>query len=51
MAELDAAVSKATSVREEEKAKNTVTIKGSQDAQPAVAQALRCSDLVRRRRD
>jgi DNA repair exonuclease SbcCD ATPase subunit len=40
VAELDAAVATATSVREEEKAKNTVTIKDSQDAQTAVAQAL-----------
>jgi len=40
VAELDAAVAKATSIREEEKAKNTVTIKDSQDAQTAVAQAL-----------
>jgi DNA repair exonuclease SbcCD ATPase subunit len=40
VAELDAAVAKATSVREDEKAKNTVTIKDSQDAQTAVAQAL-----------
>merc|ERR1719247_1255582 len=40
VAELDAAVAKATSVREEEKAKTTVTIKDSQDAQTAVAQAL-----------
>merc|ERR1712205_297332 len=32
VAELDAAVAQATSVREEEKAKNTVTIKDSQDA-------------------
>jgi len=40
VAELDAAVAKATSVREEEKAKNTVTIKDAQDAQTAVAQAL-----------
>merc|ERR1739848_622281 len=38
--ELDAAVAKATSVREEEKAKNTATIKDSQDAQVAVAKAL-----------
>merc|ERR1712196_754362 len=38
VAELDAAVAKATSVREE--AKNTVTIKDSQDARTAVAQAL-----------
>ena len=36
---------KATSVREEEKAKNTVTIKDSQDAQTAVAQALRASEI------
>merc|ERR1719503_408932 len=40
VAELDAAVAKATSIREEEKAKNTVTIKDSQDAQTAVAQSL-----------
>jgi len=40
VAELDAAVAKATSVRDEEKAKNTVTIKDSQDAQAAVAKAL-----------
>merc|ERR1719321_146045 len=40
VAELDAAVAKATSVREEEKAKNTVTIKDSQDAQTAVQAAL-----------
>merc|ERR1719463_207623 len=40
VAELDAAVATATSVREEEKAKNTVTIKDTQDAQTAVAQAL-----------
>merc|ERR1739848_768032 len=40
VAELDAAVAKATSVREDEKAKNTVTIKDAQDAQTAVAQAL-----------
>merc|ERR1739848_23155 len=33
VAELDAAVAKATSVREDEKAKNTVTIKDAQDAQ------------------
>merc|ERR1719247_1127041 len=38
--ELEASIAKATSVREEEKAKNTVTIKDSQDAQTAVAQAL-----------
>jgi len=40
VAELDSAVAKATSVREEEKSKNTVTVKDSQDAQTAVAQAL-----------
>merc|ERR1719355_434763 len=40
VAALDAAVAEATNVREEEKAKNTVTIKDSQDAQTAVAQAL-----------
>merc|ERR1719451_70055 len=40
VAELDAAVAKATSVREEEKAKNTETISDSQEAQTAVAQAL-----------
>jgi len=40
VAELDAAVATATNIREEEKAKNTVTIKDSQDAQTAVAQAL-----------
>jgi predicted RNase H-like nuclease (RuvC/YqgF family) len=40
VAETDAAVAKATEVREEEKAKNTVTIKDAQDAQTAVAQAL-----------
>ena len=40
VAELDASVATATSIREEEKAKNTVTVKDSQDAQTAVAQAL-----------
>jgi chromosome segregation ATPase len=40
VADLDAAVASATNIREEEKAKNTVTIKDSQDAQTAVAQAL-----------
>merc|ERR1711865_596057 len=40
VADLDAAVAAATNIREEEKAKNTVTIKDSQDAQTAVAQAL-----------
>merc|ERR1719160_1049634 len=38
--ELDAAVAKSTEVRTAEKAKNTVTIKDSQDAQTAVEQAL-----------
>merc|ERR1719252_470070 len=38
--DLDAAVAKATSIREAEKAKNAITIKDSQDAQTAVAQAL-----------
>merc|ERR1712159_719948 len=36
----DAAVAKATKIREEEKAKNTETIKDAQEAQTAVAQAL-----------
>jgi len=40
VAELDAAMAKATEIRQEEKAKNTETIKDSQDAQTAVAQAL-----------
>ena len=40
MADLDVAVATATSIREEENAKNTVTVKDSQDAQTAVAQAL-----------
>jgi len=40
IAELDAAMAKATTIRQEEKAKNTETIKDSQDAQTAVAQAL-----------
>jgi chromosome segregation ATPase len=40
VAESDAAVAKATSVREEEKAKNTACIKDAKDAQTAVAQAL-----------
>jgi len=40
VAALDAAVAKATALREEEKAKNTETIKDSQEAQTAVAQAL-----------
>merc|ERR1719198_1380960 len=40
VAELDAAVAKATTIRDTEKAKNTATIKDAQDAQTAVAQAL-----------
>jgi chromosome segregation ATPase len=40
IAELDAAVAKATSERDEEKAKNTVTIKDAQEAQAAVKAAL-----------
>merc|ERR1740123_599835 len=40
VAELDAAMAKATKLRQEEKATNTETIKDSQDAQTAVAQAL-----------
>merc|ERR1719421_1413319 len=40
VAELDAAVAKATAIREDEKAKNAVTIKDAQQAQTAVAQAL-----------
>jgi len=40
IAALDAAMAKATTIRQEEKAKNTETIKDSQDAQTAVAQAL-----------
>jgi len=40
VAALDAAVAKATALREEEKTKNTETIKDSQEAQTAVAQAL-----------
>ena len=39
VAELDAAVAKATSMRETEKAKNAETIKDAQEAQTAVAQA------------
>merc|ERR1719272_1662797 len=41
VAESDAAVAKATSVREEEKEKNTVCIKDAQDAQVAFASALK----------
>merc|ERR1719478_1181330 len=40
VAELDAAMAKATTVRQDEKAKNTETVKDAQDAQTAVAQAL-----------
>merc|ERR1719299_168558 len=40
VAELDAAMAKATEIRQEEKAKNTETIKDSQEAQTAVAQAI-----------
>merc|ERR1719265_2500737 len=40
LSELDSAMSKATSMRQEEKAENTVTVKDAQDAQTAVAQAL-----------
>merc|ERR1740123_1257411 len=40
VSELDAAMSKATKIRGDEKAKNTETIKDSQEAQTAVAQAL-----------
>merc|ERR1712100_53506 len=40
MGEIDKAVAEATKIREEEKAKNTETIKDAQDAQTAVAQAL-----------
>jgi cell division septum initiation protein DivIVA len=40
VAELDAAVAKATQMREDEKAKNAETIKDAQEAQTAVAQAL-----------
>jgi len=40
IAEIDAAVAKATEMREDEKAKNAETIKDAQEAQTAVAQAL-----------
>jgi len=40
VAEIDAAVAKATSIREAEKAKNTQTVSDTQEAQTAVAQAL-----------
>merc|ERR1719311_1566415 len=38
--EIDAAVQKATAIREAEKAKNAATVKDARDAQTAVAQAL-----------
>merc|ERR1719387_1901649 len=41
VAEIDAAVAKATKIREEEKAKNAETIKDAQEAQKAVAQAMK----------
>lgn len=40
VAELDAAMAEATKLRQEEKEKNTQTIKDAQEAQTAVAQAL-----------
>jgi prefoldin subunit 5 len=40
IADLDAAMAKATTIRQEEKATNAATIKDSQEAQTAVAQAL-----------
>merc|ERR1711933_275643 len=40
VAELDAAMAKATTIRQDEKAENEMTIKDSQEAQTAVAQAL-----------
>merc|ERR1711933_166259 len=40
VADLDAAMAKATTLRQEEKTENTQTIKDSQEAQTAVAQAL-----------
>merc|ERR1712073_284949 len=40
VAALDAAMAKATTIRQEEKAENELTIKDSQEAQTAVAQAL-----------
>jgi len=40
IAELDAAMAKATQMREDEKAKNAETVKDAQEAQTAVAQAL-----------
>jgi len=40
VSDLDAAVAKATKIREEEKAKNSETMKDAQEAQTAVAQAI-----------
>jgi hypothetical protein len=40
IADLDAAMAKATTIRQEEKATNAVTVKDAQEAQTAVAQAL-----------
>merc|ERR1719221_323134 len=40
VSELDAAMAKATEIRQEEKSTNAATVKDSQDAQTAVAQAL-----------
>merc|ERR1712139_604352 len=40
VADLDAAMAKATEIRQEEKATNELTVKDSQEAQTAVAQAL-----------
>jgi chromosome segregation ATPase len=40
VAELDAAMAKATTMRQQEKEENSVTVKDAQDAQTAVAQAL-----------
>merc|ERR1719420_1311091 len=40
VAELDAAMAKATEMRQDEKATNAATVKDSQEAQTAVAQAL-----------
>jgi hypothetical protein len=41
VAELDAAVAKATTIRHEEKVKNTQTVKDSQEAQTAVKEAIK----------
>merc|ERR1719195_2039800 len=40
VADLDAAMAKATKIRQEEKATNEVTVKDAQEAQTAVAQAM-----------